>query len=375
MAARRRLLAVAALLLVAAPAAGRRAYPPLNTSTVARADAAVLAAFGLPAAGSYGAYCNPCPYGDAVGGLVRLPFHDAVGGGRPDGKGGPNGCIDPTFAGNAGLAPVVANLTAAYTAGGFDALMSKADFFVLAGNAAVRVASTLPPGAAPQGGLPVPDAPLVLPFRYGRQDDASCDGVDAAFLPTAGLSYAQVAAIFCARVGMSPRQLVAVMGAHTVGRARAATNGVYDGSWSGFSSSFSIAYYQQLLGVDWNQKDAPDGWSWLAAPPSPGPPSDPSLINLKASDVELVISPSGGCPDFDLLNLTQPTPPPAPGTACPLNTANVAALREFATNQTSWWAAFAGAWQVMTEFSYAPGQLQPPVEVPPPPPPPPGGVA
>lgn len=356
-----RALAIAVLL---GAAAGRRAFPPLNTTTVARADAAILAAFGLPLTGTYGPYCNPCPFGDAVGGLVRLPFHDAVGGGRPNGKGGPNGCIDPTFNGNAGLEPVVANLTAAYTAGGFDALMSKADFFVIAGNAAVRVASTLPPGQTPQGGLPVPSAPLVLPFRYGREDDASCDGVDGAFLPAVGLSYAQVAAIFCTRVGLTPKQLVAVMGAHTVGRARAQTSGGYDGSWSGFSSSFSIAYYWQLLGVDWNQKDAPDNLSWLAAPPAPGPPSDPSLINLKSSDVELVITPSDACPDFDLLNLTQPTPPPNPGTACPLNTVNVAALKEFTSNQTAWWAAFAGAWQVMTEFSYAPGQLQPPVAVP-----------
>ncbi len=351
-----RLLQATPLLLCAAAP-----FPPLNSSTIERADAAILAAFGLPEAGTYGGYCNPCALGDSVGGLVRLPFHDAVGGGRPDGKGGANGCIDFTFAGNNGLQIVVTNLTAVYSSGGFGSFMSKADFFVLAGNAAVRVASTLPPGTLPQGGLPVPAAPLVLPFRYGRVDDASCDGVDAAFLPSVDLSYAQVAAIFCVRLGMTPKQLVAVMGAHTLGRARGEDNGVYDGSWSGFSSSFSIMYYWQLLATFWNQKDAPDQNSWLASPPPPGSPSDPPLINLKGPDVEMVISPSDACPAFNELNFSQPTPAPQPGTACPVNALNVAALKEFTANQTAWWEAFSGAWQVMTEFSYKAGQLLPPV--------------
>jgi len=349
------------LLLLPPPASAATAapFPPLNATTVARADAAILAAFGLPAAGTYGAYCNPCPLGDLVGGLVRLPFHDAAGGGRPGGLGGANGCVDFTFAGNDGLQSAVGNLSAAYAAGGFDALMSRADFWVLAGNAAVRVASTLPPGEAPQGGLPEPGPPLRLPFRYGRVDDAACAGVDAPFLPTAHLSYAQTAAIFCARLGLTPRQLVAIMGAHTLGRARAAESGGYDGSWSGFSSSFSVMYYWQLLAVFWSNKDSPVPDSWLAAPPAPGSPADMPLINLKGSDVELVISPSDNCESFNELNLTQPTPAPRPGTACPLNAQNLEALKLYSRNQTAWWEDFAAAWQVMTEFSYKPGELKP----------------
>jgi hypothetical protein len=40
----------------------------------------------------------------------------------------------------------------------------------------------------------VPPGPLELPFRYGREDDASCDGVDAAFLPAVQMGYADTAA-------------------------------------------------------------------------------------------------------------------------------------------------------------------------------------
>jgi L-ascorbate peroxidase len=209
---------------------------------------AVIASFSLPISGTYGVYCNPCANGDAVGALVRLPFHDAVGGGRPSGKGGANGCIDWSFAGNNGLQEVTSALNATYFSGGFSELLSLADFWVLAGNAAVRVASTLPSGKIPEGGLPMPQGPLELPFRYGREDDASCDGVDAAFLPSVQMGYAGTAAIFTKRIGMTPRQLVAVMGAHTLGRAQGVDSG-FDGSWSGYSSSFSIAYYWQLLGV------------------------------------------------------------------------------------------------------------------------------
>ena len=125
--------------------------------------------------------------------------------------------------------------------------LSKADFWVAAADVAITTASTLG-GRTPEGGLPIPDAPLVLPFRYGRIDDASCDGVDAAFLPSAQNTYAQTSAAFVARVGMTARQLVAVMGAHTLGRAEGKNSG-FDGSWSGFSSSFSIQYYRSLIGL------------------------------------------------------------------------------------------------------------------------------
>jgi hypothetical protein len=193
----------------------------------------------------------------------------------------------------------------------------------------------------------VPPGPLELPFRYGREDDASCDGVDAAFLPAVQMGYADTAAIFTTRIGMTPRQLVAVMGAHTLGRAQGVDSG-FDGSWSGFSSSFSIAYYWQLLGVQWNNKDQPPG-SWVAPSPVDG---GPPLLNLQSSDVELVISPSDGCAFFNELNLTRPTPPPSPPGSCPLNKLNTATLRLFTGNQTAWWESFAEAWAVMTEFSY-----------------------
>jgi hypothetical protein len=326
----------------------RRVYPPLNSTTVKRVSEAILDSFSLPVTGTYGVYCNPCANGDAVGALVRLPFHDAVGGGRPNSKGGANGCIDWSFAGNNGLQEVTTTLNNTYMSGGFSELLSRADFWVLAGNTAVLIASTLPSGKIPEGGLPIPQSALELPFRYGREDDASCNGVDAAFLPAVQMGYAGTAAIFTTRIGMTPKQLVAVMGAHTLGRAQGQDSG-FDGSWSGYSSSFSIAYYWQLLGVQWNNKDQPPG-SWIAPSPVEG---GPMLINLQSADVELVITPSDSCSFFNELNFTQPTPAPNPPSSCPLNKLNTATLKEFTGNQTAWWVSFSEAWTLMTEYSYA----------------------
>jgi hypothetical protein len=350
------LICCLSVTLVSSSSSSLALFPPLNSTTVSRAEASIISQFNLPLNGTYGVYCNPCAYGDAIGPLVRLGFHDSVGGGRPNKKGGPNGCIDFTFSGNNGLENAVSNLTLIYHSNGFDLLMSKADFFVLAGNVAVRIASTVPEGLIPEGGLPIPEKPLLLPFRYGRQDDVSCDGVDGAFLPSPDLSYGQTASIFCTRVGMTPRQLVAIMGAHTLGRARGIESG-FDGSWSGFSSSFSIAYYWQLIAVFWTNKDAQSD-SWVAVPPSPGNPTDSPLINLKSSDVELIITPSDNCPQFNLNNFTSPPLPPPSGSACPVNALNTEALKTFSGNQTQWYIEFAAAWKVLTEFTYPEGTLK-----------------
>ena len=47
---------------------------------------------------TYGELCSPCAEGDTIGVLLRMAFHDAVGGG-----GGSNGCIDFTAPDNNGL--------------------------------------------------------------------------------------------------------------------------------------------------------------------------------------------------------------------------------------------------------------------------------
>ena len=124
---------------------------------------------------SYSTACNPCTVGDNVGALVRLIFHDAAGGGGPNGNGGMNGCIDFNTSDNKGLEDVVATLDSIYT--DFSSKISKADFWLLAANLAIQYASTTN-SSVTNNHIPLLDASpgtLYLAFSYGRVDDATCD--------------------------------------------------------------------------------------------------------------------------------------------------------------------------------------------------------
>jgi catalase (peroxidase I) len=105
---------------------------------------------------------------DLIGGMVRLPFHDAFGGGAADGGTKANGCLDPNESEHGGLEIIrdevdpVCDTHAAFS--------SRADCWALAGSVAIEAS----------GGVP-------LPFRYGRLDCAESDlaDSDAGLLPSA----------------------------------------------------------------------------------------------------------------------------------------------------------------------------------------------
>ena len=151
-----------------------------------------------PAAGNaVNKSAQACPLGDNMGALVRLVFHDAAGGG------GPNGCIDFGTADNNGLQEVVASLTALYNAKNYSNIISKADLFVLAANTAIFYASLNYTGPLPRvrmDPLP-PGAPLNLTFRYGRVDAATCN--DTGMMPSPGFLWADLKTFFGGRFGMT----------------------------------------------------------------------------------------------------------------------------------------------------------------------------
>jgi catalase (peroxidase I) len=242
-----------------------------------RVEAAVASAFGLQAA-SYGVPCEPCAQGDAVGGLVRLAFHDATGGsGRVD------GCIDAAEPANAGLEPIVSQLHAAWLP--FADVVSFADTVVVAGQLALRAATTAAAGDSGGGshvGRPEANGgSLRLPFRFGRPDAATpfaCD--DLGRLPGNTFSWAASQQFFAARFGLTVTETVALFGAHSVGRAEAANSGV-EGGWTAFQSSFSTLYYKELVSPRWD-KNTDEDWR-----------DNQNHLQL-TSDVELVVTPSAG---------------------------------------------------------------------------------
>ena len=285
----------------------------LTTADVAEMQDVLTRAMGLSAA--YGLPCAPCELGGAIGGVVRLVFHDASGGGGKNRIGGPNGCID--FAGTKasfGLQGDVALLAAARAP--YASRISVADWWVLAGNTALKWATTPIAGlASPLPGLLTSLAPgvLKLPFRYGRKDEANCDNLvscgercttmlrlcgkvcrlqqhaaaimdacsvctfaamasccndivpspstavrtqDEQFLPPATLSWNETQTRF-RRFGLSDTEIIAFFGAHAVGNADFNNSGLATGGWVVTQSSFAPTYLRAILRRTWTNMHAP----------------------------------------------------------------------------------------------------------------------
>jgi len=329
---------------------------------------AIVSNFGLTP--TYGDLCAPCQAGDTIGALVRLAFHDAAGGpGTPSNLPGPNGCIDFTASANNGLQKIVSNLTALYhnlfNPRGQPAItpwVSNADFWVLAANTAIQYATSpdpaqpsplpSPPAGAPPNPPPLPNIngiwPLVLPLVFGRTDDTSCTS-DAAYLPSAGNSWSQSDSTAATgggfgRFGMTAQEIVAIFGAHAVGRAQYANSG-FDGGWTSTQSSFANTYYGALVNLPWGVNASnTEEWRNAPPPPPPGAPAPHGTLMLQ-SDVELAITPSGSCSKFK--NLA-----PAKGSVCPSNTAAGEYVLAYASNIQWWWGNFTTAWPKLTQFHY-----------------------
>ena len=240
------LLALALTTVHAAP------LPPLNASTYAALRSLVATTFNLSA--SYGTSCVSCPAGDTVGGLVRLAFHDAAGGGGPAGVGGANGCLDLSTPLNNDLSGFVDALSWSLGNSSYSGLISLADYIVLAATLAVELSSTMSPTPllalfnAQFNPLNASARPLILPFVTGRVDDPSCNGVDAQYLPTTSFLWANITALFGTRLGMTPPEIIAIMGAHSVGRMKSPIAvGNISGGWVQTQSSLSNTYYSVLL--------------------------------------------------------------------------------------------------------------------------------
>jgi hypothetical protein len=148
-------------------------------------------------------FLSSCPYGSVVGGLVRLAFHDSVGGGGPNGLGGPNGCLDNITEHN-GLARITSQYDLIFSRNpDFVSKISRADMWVLGAQLALQFSTASNGALQPQMS---PATPLTFPFRFGRVDDASCLGADLGLLPAAGIAWAEMLALFSTRVGMTPAQ-------------------------------------------------------------------------------------------------------------------------------------------------------------------------
>jgi len=152
-----------------------------------------------------------------IGGLVRLSFHDCIG------AGGCDGCINHTLIDNAGLKTYSDKLDKEYDAN-FRDLMSRADFYMIAAISAIEKSTS-----------DIEDKK----FRFTRRRDfklgrKSCPTSPAENKPNVIANSLwnidDVLQFFRSNFSYTDNQIVALMGAHSLGRARIENSGI-EGRW------------------------------------------------------------------------------------------------------------------------------------------------
>ena len=182
--------------------------------------------------------------------LVRLLFHDCVT--------GCDGCLDLGNPENNGLGEIYQEVNTLYNSQFSNTGMSRADFIALQAVVAIRVAADepdcmqlqLPPGCNNT------DKPKPTMFiRYGRRDCATSPNSTNDFgFPDAHRGHAHVMQVFRDGMGMTERQVVALIGAHTLGRTTPQNSG-FQGPWAPPEDHFDNGFYRSLVNENWRQHE------------------------------------------------------------------------------------------------------------------------
>jgi len=175
---------------------------------------------------------NACPM------VVRLAWHAAGTFNKSNGSGGSNGATmrfepESTDGANAGL-HIIRNMLQPVKANHPE--ISHADLWTFAGTAAVEFL----------GGPKVP-------HHFGRADAANGTTCPVnGLLPDASQGAAHLREIF-GRMGFDDREIVALSGAHTLGRCHIVRSG-YDGPWTRNPLKFDNAFFKNLMHMEWRPR-------------------------------------------------------------------------------------------------------------------------
>ncbi|CAM9345735.1 unnamed protein product, partial [Laminaria digitata] len=185
-----------------------------------------------------------------AGTLVRLAWHASGTYSKVDGTGGSNGaCMrmspEKDWGANAGL-DIGRNFIEAVKAKHPSA--SYADLWTLAGATAIKHMGG--PQVAWSSGRTDSNTPTTVPD--GRLPNAD--------MGTIGGTIQHVRDIF-GRMGFNDREMVALIGAHAVGRCHTEASG-YWGPWTNAESTFSNEYFRLLVEEKWTIKTTHEGKKW-----------------------------------------------------------------------------------------------------------------
>jgi cytochrome c peroxidase len=211
------------------------------------------------------------------GTFIRLAWHCCGSYSKEDGKGGSNGAkmrFDPeaSWGNNAGLN--VARTALEPIKAKFPDI-SYADLYTFAGVVAVE-----------EAGGPT------IPFRLGRTDEASGetsplqDRLPNADTGSRKSNSKHIRDVFY-RMGFSDKEIVALLGAHSMGRCHTDRSGFW-GPWTFAENSFSNEYFRLLLEERWSPKGTHNGQPWTG--PDQFEDSTGKLMMLPI-DMALVLDP------------------------------------------------------------------------------------
>lgn len=185
-----------------------------------------------------------------MGGIVRLVAHDFMDYDRTSSiPYGPDGCFDPSHPANKGLPEDIwcddCPLTRVYNLKYRPNNIGRADFWIAAGNAVIRQTSI-------NNTLDMRGS-----FRWGRRDQLSCPGSGDRVPAPTGCDATEAAMI--ERMGLTWRDAVALMGAHTLGRGDIRFSG-HHGTWSNTNVTalvFDKRYFEAAHGNAWRPRANP----------------------------------------------------------------------------------------------------------------------
>ena len=170
---------------------------------------------------------------DLIAKFVRLSFHDCVGGIC-------DGCVDTSNPANFGLDVPIDAL--APIAEKYAGILTRGDVWMWAAMVAIEVSQSTP----------------IVPFNMMWVGRPECDGPanrgPDRTLPSSHFFTQQLLDFFNAEFGFTDRDTVAIIGAHTLGRALPQNSG-YNGQagWVGARDTFNNGFYRALLdsnGID-----------------------------------------------------------------------------------------------------------------------------
>ncbi|CAL8128681.1 unnamed protein product [Orchesella dallaii] len=93
-----------------------------------------------------------------------------------------------------------------------------------------------------------------VPWKAGRCDGTSKECAPDGRLPNCGDPCAQQARDIFYRMGFEDKEIVALIGAHALGRCHVDRSG-FDGPWTASPTTFSNGFYTELLGKTWKKRE------------------------------------------------------------------------------------------------------------------------